>query len=294
MTDIRKLAAEMLGSYVLVLIGCSAILAAGASGATTAIVPIALGFGLALLVGLYAFGEVSGGPLQPSGFARDVHRQAHRRHDDARLLGRPGRRRRARRGDHAGRGDAGSGCEHGYHPRRRRRGVGRIPPRGRVHGHLLVGHPQGDIERGFGSDRFPGHRLHAHGDPPRPRPIHRHVGQPHSIVGSGTSWAACGQTNGSTGSHPSSAAPWGGPSTDSWPVDITRKQLHPRRDPCSGPGACASEGPPPVAPHSRASRRISRILSRTIIYLGPPLPTASCDLPGTYRTGRPVPARSCS
>ena len=66
MTDIKKLVAEMLGAYVLVLIGCSAILAAGASGAQTAIVPIALGFGLALLVGLYAFGEVSGGHYNPA------------------------------------------------------------------------------------------------------------------------------------------------------------------------------------------------------------------------------------
>lgn len=66
MTDIRSLFAEVLGTYVLVLGGCSAILAANASGATTTIVPIALAFGLALLAGLYAFGEVSGGHFNPA------------------------------------------------------------------------------------------------------------------------------------------------------------------------------------------------------------------------------------
>jgi aquaporin Z len=66
MTDIRSTLAEVLGTYVLVLGGCSAILAANASGATTRIVPIALAFGLALLAGLYAFGEVSGGHFNPA------------------------------------------------------------------------------------------------------------------------------------------------------------------------------------------------------------------------------------
>lgn len=42
------------------------MLAANASGATTTIVPISLGFGLALLAALYAFGEVSGGHFNPA------------------------------------------------------------------------------------------------------------------------------------------------------------------------------------------------------------------------------------
>jgi aquaporin Z len=61
--------AEALGTFALVGIGSFAIVsfnvgaqAFGAAG----IVSIALGFGLALLVGLYAFGEVSGGHFNPA------------------------------------------------------------------------------------------------------------------------------------------------------------------------------------------------------------------------------------
>jgi aquaporin Z len=63
----RRWLAEALGTYVLVVIGSLAILSAvggGASGA--AVVAIGLGFGLALLAGLYAFGEVSGGHFNPA------------------------------------------------------------------------------------------------------------------------------------------------------------------------------------------------------------------------------------
>lgn len=66
MTGPRTIIAEILGTFVLLLGGGAAILAAGASGATTMIIPIAFGFGLALLVGLYAFGEVSGGHFNPA------------------------------------------------------------------------------------------------------------------------------------------------------------------------------------------------------------------------------------
>lgn len=66
MTDVRRLAAELLGTYVLVLGGTAAILAASGSGATTTIVPVAFAFGLALIAGLYAFGEVSGGHFNPA------------------------------------------------------------------------------------------------------------------------------------------------------------------------------------------------------------------------------------
>jgi aquaporin Z len=66
MTDFRRLFAELLGTYVLVLGGTTAILSATASGATTRTVPIALAFGLALIAGLYAFGEVSGGHFNPA------------------------------------------------------------------------------------------------------------------------------------------------------------------------------------------------------------------------------------
>jgi aquaporin Z len=64
--SIRRLLAEVLGAYVLVLVGGFAILASARSGATTALIVIAFGFGLALLAGLYAFGEVSGGHFNPA------------------------------------------------------------------------------------------------------------------------------------------------------------------------------------------------------------------------------------
>jgi len=60
------LLAEVLGTYVLLLVGGFAILAATRSGAATALIVIAFGFGLALLAGLYAFGEVSGGHFNPA------------------------------------------------------------------------------------------------------------------------------------------------------------------------------------------------------------------------------------
>lgn len=66
MTDVRRLAAEFLGTYILVLGGTTAIVAATATEATTSIVPIAFAFGLALLAGLYAFGEISGGHFNPA------------------------------------------------------------------------------------------------------------------------------------------------------------------------------------------------------------------------------------
>jgi MIP family channel proteins len=66
MTKTRVLLAEVLGTFVLVVGGCGAVLAANLSGGTTTIVPIAFGFGLALLAALYAFGDVSGGHFNPA------------------------------------------------------------------------------------------------------------------------------------------------------------------------------------------------------------------------------------
>jgi aquaporin Z len=60
----QKFAAELLGTFVLVFGGTVAILAATGSGLE--LVAIALAFGLALLAGLYAFGEVSGGHFNPA------------------------------------------------------------------------------------------------------------------------------------------------------------------------------------------------------------------------------------
>ena len=57
--------AEALGTFALVGIGSFAILSSAGSG-NLDVLAIAFGFGLALLVGLYAFGEVSGGHYNPA------------------------------------------------------------------------------------------------------------------------------------------------------------------------------------------------------------------------------------
>ncbi|MDA2979276.1 MAG: aquaporin [Actinomycetota bacterium] len=61
----RKLVAELLGTFVLLTVGGFAIANARIDGGTQLLV-IAFGFGLALLIGLYAFGEVSGGHFNPA------------------------------------------------------------------------------------------------------------------------------------------------------------------------------------------------------------------------------------
>ena len=58
----QKYAAELLGTFVLVFMGSLAILSSGGGDARLG---IAFGFGIALLAGLYAFGEVSGGHFNP-------------------------------------------------------------------------------------------------------------------------------------------------------------------------------------------------------------------------------------
>ena len=60
----QKYAAEFLGTFVLVFGGTTAIVAT--AGSQAALVAIALAFGLSLLAGLYAFGEVSGGHYNPA------------------------------------------------------------------------------------------------------------------------------------------------------------------------------------------------------------------------------------
>lgn len=57
----RALLAEFLGAFVLLFFGGLSILASGGD-----LVVIGFGFGLALLAGLYAFGEVSGGHFNPA------------------------------------------------------------------------------------------------------------------------------------------------------------------------------------------------------------------------------------
>jgi aquaporin Z len=62
--DTQKFAAELLGTFVLVFGGTTAI--AGSLLSPTLLVVASLAFGLALLAGLYAFGEVSGGHFNPA------------------------------------------------------------------------------------------------------------------------------------------------------------------------------------------------------------------------------------
>lgn len=68
--DVRRMVAEFLGTFGLLFIGGLGIFAAIGTGegrlVPGGLVVIALGFGLALLVSLYAFGEVSGGHYNPA------------------------------------------------------------------------------------------------------------------------------------------------------------------------------------------------------------------------------------
>jgi len=60
----HKYAAELLGTFILVFGGSTAL--AGSLLSPTVLVVASLAFGLALLAGLYAFGEVSGGHFNPA------------------------------------------------------------------------------------------------------------------------------------------------------------------------------------------------------------------------------------
>ena len=61
----RNYIAELLGTFTLVFIGSVSILSATAANQPLVLVA-SLGFGLALLAGLYAFGEISGGHFNPA------------------------------------------------------------------------------------------------------------------------------------------------------------------------------------------------------------------------------------
>ena len=66
MGNMQKLLAELFGTFTLVFVGSLSIVAFNSTGSTAGLVSIALGFGLALMIGLYAFGEVSGGHFNPA------------------------------------------------------------------------------------------------------------------------------------------------------------------------------------------------------------------------------------
>jgi MIP family channel proteins len=61
----HRLGAEALGTFTLVFVASLAVLAA-TGGGDARILAIAFGFGLAILAGLYAFGEISGGHFNPA------------------------------------------------------------------------------------------------------------------------------------------------------------------------------------------------------------------------------------
>lgn len=65
--DSRKLTAEFLGTFWLVLGGCgSAVLAASIPGLGIGYAGVALAFGLTVLTGAYTFGHISGGHFNPA------------------------------------------------------------------------------------------------------------------------------------------------------------------------------------------------------------------------------------
>jgi aquaporin Z len=67
MDNSKKLAAEFLGTFWLVLGGCgAAVLAAGVPDVGIGYAGVALAFGLTVLTGAYAFGHISGGHFNPA------------------------------------------------------------------------------------------------------------------------------------------------------------------------------------------------------------------------------------
>ena len=66
MSNMQKYFAEALGTFTLVGVGSFAIVSAGLAPGGAGLVSIALGFGLALMIGLYAFAAVSGGHYNPA------------------------------------------------------------------------------------------------------------------------------------------------------------------------------------------------------------------------------------
>jgi len=67
MDSSKKIAAEFLGTFWLVLGGCgAAVLAAGVPDVGIGYAGVALAFGLTVLTGAYAFGHISGGHFNPA------------------------------------------------------------------------------------------------------------------------------------------------------------------------------------------------------------------------------------
>jgi aquaporin Z len=65
-TTARKLAAEVIGTLVLVFFGCGSVVFSAEVGGATTTTTIGLAFGISVLVMVYAFGRVSGGHFNPA------------------------------------------------------------------------------------------------------------------------------------------------------------------------------------------------------------------------------------
>lgn len=62
----QKLAAEVIGTFVLVFFGCGSVVYATNTGASSTVTTVGLTFGIAVMVMAYAFGRVSGGHFNPA------------------------------------------------------------------------------------------------------------------------------------------------------------------------------------------------------------------------------------
>ena len=62
----QQLAAEVIGTFVLVFFGCGSIVYASEADATITVTTVGLTFGLAVMVMIYAFGRISGGHFNPT------------------------------------------------------------------------------------------------------------------------------------------------------------------------------------------------------------------------------------
>ena len=72
----RQVLAEMVGTFVLVFFGCGAVHAAVLTGAQSGLWQVAIVWGVAIMLAIYAIGSVSGGHLNPAmTLALAVHRR---------------------------------------------------------------------------------------------------------------------------------------------------------------------------------------------------------------------------
>ena len=64
--QVRRYLSELIGTLILVFVGGLSILAANVLETDAKLLIVAFGFGMALLIGLYAVGEISGGHFNPA------------------------------------------------------------------------------------------------------------------------------------------------------------------------------------------------------------------------------------